>query len=319
MGRNREQIDVIRKRQVGPEGDFMEYTMLGQTDLNISKLGLGGAQLPDLSDDLVQQIVHTSLECGINFFDTAPLYGMGSSETKLGKALQGKREKVVLATKTLDRQSIPSYDATMSSIEGSLTRLGTDYIDLIQIHEPEYFAFEDVMQGPLKAIQELKSQGVIRAVGINAKDLNLLVRYMDTEMFDTLQIYTRYMLIDCTAQKEVLPLSEKLGMGVINGSVLGMGILAEAPYSFLAGDLKLLHEADERMKALKFLRKPEAHGFVEPAMRFSLGSPSVQVTLTGASSVDIVRKNASYCDGKGLPQDELEIIAFKYGDSPLFD
>jgi L-galactose dehydrogenase len=121
----------------------MEYTTLGQTDLYVSKLGLGGAQLPDLSDDLVHQIVHTSLECGINFFDTAPLYGMGSSETKLGKALQGKRDQVVLTTKTLDRQSIPSYDATMSSIEGSLTRLGTDYIDLIQIHEPEYFAFED--------------------------------------------------------------------------------------------------------------------------------------------------------------------------------
>ncbi|WP_232058157.1 aldo/keto reductase [Cohnella abietis] len=295
--------------------------MLGKTGLKVSQLGLGGAPLAGdfgkTDEEEVQRLIHESIDSGINIIDTAPLYGRGESERRIGKALKGRRESVVLASKAVRSDLSYDYASTIGSVEDSLNRLQTDWIDLLQIHDVEKQQYEVIMNETVPALQKLQQDGKIRYIGVTTRDLQLLMRYMRTACFDAIQFYARYMLIDYTAKDEVLPLASSMGIGVINGSVLGMGILADAPAHFL--DQETLDQAEYRMEQLKFLRKQESKGLIEPGMRFSLGNPDIHVTLTGTSSLNSLRNNLSFCDGKGLePNDLLKVQALFQGQ-PLFN
>lgn len=152
---------------------------------------------------------------------------------------------------------------------------------------------------------------------MTTRNLPLLLRYMRTGKFDTIQFYARYMLIDHTAKDEVLPLAAELELGVINGSVLGLGMLADAPASFLIGT-GVAERAAERMSQLDFLREAYGGSLIEPGMRFSLSNPGIDVTLTGAASREVIRQNASFCDGKGLSPDEQSRVLALFDRQPLF-
>ena len=305
----------------------MEYTALGRTGFKVSRLGLGGAPIGgdfgDITDEQVTDVVHTALDLGVNFFDTAPLYGRGESERRLGGALKGKRNQVILATKlateiTSDEET-HSYEGTIRSVERSLSRLQTDWVDLIQIHGPKESTYEQIMNETVPALLKLKEEGKVRALGMNERDLPFLIKYLKTGVFDTIQFYTRYMLIDHTAKDELLPLVKEHNIGTINGSPLGMGILAENPAPFLQKSEELLNEAGRRIAQLDFLRKPGEHGLVEPAMRFSLSRPEISVTLSGAASSEILRQNVQFCDGVGLSEQDQNKVFALFQDQPLFD
>jgi L-galactose dehydrogenase len=306
-------------------GSGMEYTLLGRTGFKVSRLGLGGAPLggdfgTPVTERMVANVIDASLEMGINFIDTAPLYGHGESERRIGASLKGKREQFILATKAVTRGVPYTYENTLQSVESSLMRLQTDWIDLIQVHEPDTATFEQIMNETVPAFIKLKEAGKVRAFGINTANLSLLMRYMRTGIFDTLQFFARYMLIDHTAKDEVLPLARELNMGVINGSVLGMGILAGAPAEFLESHHLLLDEAKKRMDQLEFLRKSElSTGLIEPAMRFSLTCPDIAVTLTGTTSTRSLGLNASYCDGIGLTESEMNQVYALFQGQRLFN
>ncbi|MBB3067319.1 L-galactose dehydrogenase [Paenibacillus baekrokdamisoli] len=294
--------------------------MFGKTGLKVSKIGLGGAPLAGdfgkTDEEEVQRLIHESIDSGINFIDTAPLYGRGESERRIGNALIGRRDRVVLASKAVRFDLSYDYDSTIRSVEDSLKRLQTDWIDLLQIHDVETQPYDVIMNETVPALQKLRRDGKIRFIGVTTRDLPLLLRYMKTDSFDTIQFYARYMLLDHTAKDEVLPLASQMGIGVINGSVLGMGILADAPAHFL--DKETLEKAEFRMEQLKFLRKKQLKGLIEPGMRFSLGNPDIHVTLTGTSSLNSLRSNLSYCDGEGLAPNDLHKVYELFQGQSLF-
>ncbi|WP_308635329.1 aldo/keto reductase [Paenibacillus silvisoli] len=299
----------------------MEYTPFGRTGIRVSKLGLGGAPLGGdfgpVTDEQVTQIIEMALELGINFIDTAPLYGKGESERRIGIALRGKRENVVLASKAVMRGETYSYENTIRSVESSLKRLGTDYLDLIQMHELDESNAEIGMNETVPAFLKLKEQGKVRAIGVNAANPALLLPFIRSGLIDSVQTFTRYMLIDYSAMDELLPAARSHHVAVINGSVLGMGLLSDAPAPFLLGNQALMEEAERRIQAVSFLRKTEQKGLIEPAMRFSLSSPDIAVTLTGTTSLRSLSLNASYCDGHGLSDEEMCQLLSLFQGRPL--
>ena len=299
----------------------MEYTHFGNTGLKVSKLGLGGAPLSGdfgATDEAeVQSLIHEAIDSGINFIDTAPLYGKGESERRIGKALaEGRRNEVIIASKAVRSDLRYDYESTIRSVEESLTRLQTDWIDILQLHDIEHQPYHLVMNETIPALRKLKEGGKIRFTGVTTRELPLLMAYMKTGQFDAIQFYARYMLIDHTAKDEVLPLAREMGVGVINGSVLGLGLLADTVVDFM--DKEIAAKAAERVEQLKFLRRTEPKGLIEPAMRFSLANPDIHVTLTGTSKVGSLRKNLAYCDGKGLGAEELQRVYDLFQGQPLF-
>ncbi|MDF2669944.1 MAG: oxidoreductase [Paenibacillus sp.] len=293
----------------------MLYTELGKTGIRVSKLGLGGAPLGGdfgpTTDKEVENVVHAAIDMGITFFDTAPLYGSGESERRLGLALKGRRDKIVLATKAVMRGDPYTYDNTIKSVEQSLIRLQTDCIDLIQLHELESTSYEQVVNETLPAFRKLKEQGKVRAIGINAGKMELLTPFMDEQLCDTIQTFGRYTLIDYTAADDLLIRAKRNGIGVIHGSPLNMGILADQPAPFFLKYVDRLNEANRRMDKLEFLREGRGLGsLVEPAMRFCLSNPDIAVTLTGTTSVEVLQQNVAYCDGVGLtPEQQSKVLA----------
>lgn len=300
----------------------MEYAILGKTGFRVSKLGLGGAPLggdfgPATDEDVIQ-VIEGALDAGINFIDTAPLYGRGESERRIGLALKGKRDQFILATKAVMRGDPYSYENTIKSVEDSLKRLQTDYVDLIQLHELEQTTYEQAVNETIPAFLKLKEQGKVRAIGVNAGRLELLLPFLKEDLVDTIQTYAKYTLVDYTAKDELLPLANEKNIGVIHGSPLAMGILADQPAPFLQNNTALLEEAARRMALLRFLRKSDPKGLVEPALRFSLACPDIAITLMGTTSIRSLKLNASYCDGVGLPPHELEKLVTLFPGQRLF-
>ncbi|MDQ6421435.1 aldo/keto reductase [Paenibacillus sp. LHD-117] len=300
----------------------MEFTRFGNTGLTVSKLGLGGAPLGGVygqTDEAeVEQLIHEALDADINFIDTAPMYGDGESERRIGKALAGgRRNQVVLATKAVRSDRQYDYASTIQSVEQSLQRLQTDWIDLLQIHDVEYQPWETIIEETIPALQRLKEDGKIRYLGVTTRQLPLLMRYMKTGLFDSIQFYSRYMLIDHTAKDEVMPLAKEMGIGVINGSVLGMGVLADAPAHFLEEENQT--DVARRLEMIKFLRTSEPKGLIEPAMRFSLSNPDIHVTLMGTASLRSLRKNISYCDGVSFNEEHRQELYRLFDKQKLFN
>lgn len=281
----------------------VEYTEFGNTGVWVSKLGLGGAPLAGdfgrTDEQEVQHMIHAALDLGITFIDTAPLYGNGESERRIGKALsEGKRGGVFLASKAVRSDRRYTYKAVIQSVEDSLIRLRTDWIDLLQMHDVETQPYELLIEETIPALERLREDGKIRYIGATTRYLQVLERLMSTERIDAVQFYGRYMLLDFTAAETTIPLAKSLGLGVVNSSVLGMGLLAGRPASFLQNEV--VKEAEERIRELDFLLPEGARMLAEPAMRFSLGHPDIHVTLIGASSVKTLAANAAICDGRGL-------------------
>ena len=146
----------------------MQYRTLGRTQLRVSEIGYGGGRVrPDQDEQTLIQMLHRAFDMGLNYIDTAPTYGNGLSETVIGKAVQGRRDGLILATKTevFDPQGI------LADVEGSLIRLQTDVIDVLQFHggwHQEDDADQILEQGGLETYQKLRDQGKIRFIGFSA-------------------------------------------------------------------------------------------------------------------------------------------------------
>ena len=301
----------------------MQYARLGRTNWQVSRLGLGGAAIGDEFGQISQaeavRTIHHAIDCGINFLDTAAQYGRGESERRFGVALKNKRHSVYLATKAVMRGTPYDYATTMASVEASLRRLDTDYIDLIQLHEAETTTFEVAIEGCIAAFLDLKKAGKVRAIGVNARNLAILVPYIKTGHIDTVLTYCRYMLIDITMHDELFPLTRAYDIGVINGSPLGMGIMTDTPAPFLRDQHALLAEAERRKALIHHLQKPGPHGFVEAAMRYSLTNDDIAVTLTGTPFVDQLNQNIALCDGVGPSAAERAELHQHFAGQRLFD
>lgn len=217
----------------------MEYSQLGKTHMIVSKISIGGATLcssfyGELDFEEAKKTVHEAFKRGINYIDTAPFYGEGSSETNIGKILKDiPRQAYYIATKTCRyNASGPgqfdfSYERTLKSIDESLKRLGLDYIDLYQLHDVEFADnINEVINGAFQACLELKKQGKIKAIGINGYPLSVLKEGLikGAGKFDTVLTYARFTLAD-DSLVEYLPFFEEHKIGVIAASAHGCGML----------------------------------------------------------------------------------------------
>lgn len=188
----------------------MEYRDLGQTGLKVSAMGFGGIPIQKVDQEAANEIVRVAIENGINFFDTAR--GYTNSEVKLGHALKGQRDKVVLATKSMAR----TKDKMAKDIEISLKNLQTDYIDLYQLHNVK--TDEDVEKvfwpnGALEALIEAKEAGKVRFIGITGHKAETLVEVIDKYDFATIQFPANF--LEDMGEKELFPKARAKGMGII--------------------------------------------------------------------------------------------------------
>ncbi len=288
----------------------MEYRLLGKTGLNVSRLSFGASALGgvfhpvDESDAIAA--VHQALDCGINYFDVAPAYGGTLSETILGKALQGvSRDAYYLSTKvgkytepgrygndTLDY----SRSRIRSSLEESARRLGTDYFDIIHIHDIEYKNreyTERALSEGYETVCELKREGRIGAVSFGLYPMDLWRRIFASLEIDAALVHNHYCLND-TQLLDLLPAAREKGIGVINGSPFASGLLTDrGPATW--------HPASEQDRSL-FRRAAafcQSHGtsISRLALQFSSQNPEIPTTLFSSASAETVRRNVAECEG----------------------
>ncbi|HET7841264.1 MAG TPA: aldo/keto reductase [Terriglobia bacterium] len=296
--------------------DPLSRIRLGKTRLQVSRLGQGGAPLgglfQDLPDDTAVATVRRALSLGINFFDTAPLYGHGKSEARIGRALAGASD-IVLATK-VGRVLVPvsrdqlqpdefdnpapfrpvfdfSYDGVMRSFEASLKRLNVERIDILHIHDPDNH-HEQAIRGAYPALDKLRSQGLISAVGAGMNQAEMLARFAREGDFDCFLLAGRYTLIDHPGLKELLPLCVEKGIGIIIGGPYNSGVLASG-----AKPGAKFNYADAPPAILEKVRKVEAvcarHSvpMKAAALQFPLAHPAVAAVIPGARSIAELEEN----------------------------
>jgi L-galactose dehydrogenase len=270
----------------------MEYRKLGQTDLNLSVVGFGSATFGNVFGDIDVgegiRAVHFAIDSGINFFDSSPYYGTTLAETRLGEALAGRRERVILATKC-GRYGLDDFDFSakrvIASMDESLRRLQTDYIDLFQVHDVEFGDVQQVIHETLPALRQLQQQGKARYIGVTGYPPRILRRIAEATPVDSILTYCHYNLLNTDMDGVLTAFAQERGIGLINASGLCMGILTEhGPPDW--------HPAPQRVrdagkKAAEFCR---SHGadLPEVALRFCLDHPYVSSTLIGMATVSQV-------------------------------
>jgi len=293
---------------------------LGQTRLEVPQLGLGGTALGglfhDLSEDTATSTVQRALHLGINFFDTAPLYGAGKSESRFRHGLQGcARDSFVLASKvgyTLQPQEpgakqkvfFPydnppalspvfdfSYDAVMRSLDESLRRLGLDRIDILHIHDPDHH-FEAAMKGAYVALDKLRREGVIGAVGVGTVTVQTVIRFVQAGDFDCFLLAGRYTLLDHSALSEALPLCQTKRASIIIGGPYNSGILATgavpgAMYDYVPATPDIM----EKVRKIESICRRYSVPLQAAALQFPLAHPAVAAIIPGARSAEEVEEN----------------------------
>ena len=250
----------------------MEYRKLGNTELEVSVLGYGASPLGNEFEEIDmregERAVHMAIDHGVNFFDTSPYYGRTLSEERLGKALGPKRHDIVLATKCgrYDTDKFDfSADRVRASIDESLRRLRTDYVDIYQMHDIEFVDRQQILDDALPVARELQRAGKCRYVGITGLPLGILRDVAERASVDTILSYARYNLLVDDLDTQLRPVCEDRGIGLINASPLHLRILTErgppdwhlasAPVQQAGAQLALLCRArgvDVSQVALKF-------------------------------------------------------------------
>ncbi len=285
----------------------MKYRSLGKTGLKVSSLSFGASSLGGVFHDVEEtdaiRAVRAALDLGVNYFDVAPAYGGTRSERVLGKALRGiPRDRYFLSTKvgkytdpgkygddTLDY----SRDRIRRSIDESAARLGTDYFDIIHIHDIEYQDrrhTERALTEGFEAVTELKREGRIGAVSFGIYPMDLWRRIFTTLPLDAALVHNHYCLHD-TRLLELLPLAREKGIGLINGSPFGSGLLTDrGPADW--------HPATPEQRAL-FKQAAEycaaqGTGIAKLALQFSSQHPDIPTTMFSSSSAESVKRNVGW-------------------------
>jgi D-threo-aldose 1-dehydrogenase len=282
---------------------------LGRTDLTVTRLGLGCAPLGGVvfeavSDDMAHAVVKRAWELGIRLFDTAPLYGFGLSERRLGEALAAfPRSEYVLCTKVgrlvSPSQAGPassavfdfSHDGVLRSLEASLERLGAERIDVVHIHDPDDH-FDEALSGALTALVRLRASGVIGAVGAGMNQVEMLKRFSQSGGFDCFLLAGRLSLLDHDGAHELLEMCDREGIALIIGGVYNSGILADpspgATFEYAQAPAELLARAQQIEQICT------RHGvpLKAAAIQFPFLHPAVTSVLTGCRTSDEVDENA---------------------------
>ncbi|RME83825.1 MAG: hypothetical protein D6775_07125 [Caldilineae bacterium] len=275
----------------------MIYRKLGRTGLTVSIVGFGasplGAEFGKIDPAEGKRAVDYAIDHGINYFDVAPYYGRTLAEERLGAFLQGKRDRVILATK-VGRYQYGGVDFDYSrqrvlrSVDESLQRLRTDWIDVIQVHDIEFGDRRQIIEETLPALLDLKKTGKVRFVGITGYPLHQFVDIIQHVPIDTVLTYCRYNLFDTSMDDILTPVAKAAGVGLINASPLHMRVLTEKGAPDWHPAPKRVLETGRRVAA--FCRE-RGVDIADLAMQFALAHEDVATTLVGMSKVRHVQMN----------------------------
>lgn len=285
----------------------MKYNPLGKTGLHVSRLSFGASALGGVYGKVDEaegiRAVHTALDLGINYFDVAPAYGGTVSETVLGKALKGiARDRYYLSTKVGKQTDPKAYGEDVfdysragirASLEESARRLGTPYFDIVHLHDIEYQQrrhTEWALGEGLETLLELKHEDRIGNVSCGIYPMDLWHRIFRDLPLDAGLVHNHYTLHDMRAL-ELLPLARQKGIGIINGSPFGSGLLTgrEAP------DWHPATEADRRLfREAGALCGRQGVPISKLALQFSSQHPELPTTLFSSTRPESVRRNVTW-------------------------
>ncbi|GGZ06288.1 aldo/keto reductase [Streptomyces nitrosporeus] len=301
----------------------MRRNGLGDSTVEITELAFGAAAIGNLftevDPDRAAATVDAAWDEGVRYFDTAPHYGLGLSERRLGEALRGRpRDTYTLSTKagrlleplppgeraatgpsegfavphTHRRRWDFSADGVRRSIEDSLTRLGLDRVDIVYLHDPDNHEEAAFREG-YPALEELRAEGVVGAIGVGMNQTAMLTRFLRDTDVDTVLCAGRFTLLDRSALTTLLPQARSRGRSVVVGGVFNSGLLADprpgATYDYRAAPARLLD------RALRIETVCRRHGVPlrAAALHYPLGHPAVAGVLVGARSPEEIRDAAA--------------------------
>lgn len=294
----------------------MKKRKLGNSNLFISELGLGCMSI-GTDEKAARDIINAALEEGINYFDTADLYDHGLNEKIVGQALKEVRDKVIIATKVGNRWNQdgngwawdPSKDYIKEEVKNSLKRLGTDYIDLYQLHGG---TIEDPIEETIEAFEELQSEGFIRYYGISSIRPNVIRQYI--EKSSIVSVMMQYSILDRRPEEEALPLLQSHGIGVVTRGPLAKGLLSDRMLEKASDSIKkngyLDYSWNELSSIMPLLKEKAASArpLTEAALHYNLANPAVASVVAGASSPEQIRENARAAGSQPLSQEEILVI-----------
>jgi D-threo-aldose 1-dehydrogenase len=277
---------------------------LGSTGLSVSPICVGCAPLGNMPETFEYSVsrqraldtLRAVLESPLNFLDTAASYGDGESERRIGEVLAeagGLPEGVVLATKA-DRDLHTgdfSGEQMRRSVERSLKLLGLERLQLVYLHDPEYLnepgrePYEYMMApgGPVEVLLGLKDEGVIEHVGVAGAPIDLMIRFVETGLFEAVITHNRYTLVNLTAEP-LLDVAAQLGVAALNAAPYGSGILAKGPDVYARYEYrKAPQEMVERVRKMERVCRQFGVPLPAAALQFSLRDPRVVSTIVGIS------------------------------------
>ena len=287
-----------------------------RTGVEVSRLSLGTAALGGLytsvSDEDCTETILTAVDNGINFIDTAPHYGKGTSERRIGRALAGRdRSTLVISTKigrllvpsttdiddffmdadnTVERKFDFSASGVRQSLEGSLERLGIDSVEILFIHDPDQNADAAIIEA-YPELDRMRSEGIIKAIGVGMNQCETPTRVIKETDIDMVLIAGRYSLLDQRALIELLPTAVERNVDIIAAGVFNSGILANpvkgSTYDYVPASEELL------AKAVRIREVLDGHqvSLTSAALQFPLRHPAVKSVLVGCRSAAEVKTN----------------------------
>jgi D-threo-aldose 1-dehydrogenase len=333
----------------------LERRKLGRTDVSLTVFGFGGTSLGNMyraiDDKAAIEALDASFDTGVRYVDTAPLYGHGLSEHRVGGWLRRVRgEDIVLSTKVGWRMfpargqpteaglfvDVPpfrrgldySYDSVMRSFDDSLQRLGTDRVDIVFIHDADRRnqgdafeqRFSEAMEGAYPALLKLREEGVIKAIGAGLNEWEACQRFAEAGDFDCFLLAGRYTLLDQESLDSFLPLCEKRGVGIVLGGPYNSGILATGPiegayYDYAPASPEIL----EKTRRIEEVCRRHNVPLKAAALQFPLGHPTVASVIPGMGSPKRIAENMDLLAHK-IPSDmwaELRSEGLIRQDAPL--
>jgi D-threo-aldose 1-dehydrogenase len=300
----------------------------GRTSLTVTDMGFGAAPIGNFLRPISEHDSETMINCawdaGVRYFDTAPYYGHGLSEARVGQYLRWKpRHEFVLSSKVgrvlkpARRKDIDftpwvdglpfrcsydySYDGTIRSFEDSLQRTGLEYIDILFIHDADIFThgpemqkvyFKQAMDGCYRALVDLRDQGLVKAIGVGVNNWEVMLDFMRVGDFDTLLVAGRYTLLEQDALDEVLPLCERRKTAVVigggfNGGILATGAIPGAKWNYAPAPEQIM----EKVRRIEAVCKQHKVPLPAAALQFLLAHPAVASHIPGTRSVAQLEQN----------------------------
>lgn len=296
-----------------------------------SRLGFGasgiGTLYRDVPEEAARQVLATAYEAGLRCFDTAPLYGHGLSELRLGQYLRTvPRDTITVSTKVGRYMVSPrgeavdyglwasplrlkpvfdySYDGTLRSLEQSANRLGFPDFDLVYIHDVDRFThgddyerrFGEAMEGAYRALDDLRTAGHVRAIGVGVNESDVAGRFVEAGDFDAVMIAGRYTLLDHSAANDLFPAAEKAGTEIVVAGVFNSGILATGPeasaatYDYGAPPAAII----ARAQAIERICEAHSVPMQAAAIQFPFRNPLVSAAVLGMSRPERIAQNLEW-------------------------